>query len=386
MADVPVCNPFSKYEDVQHYSTCKNSAIEYGAFGGNLTVAASLSDCGKTNGTSEISAYFADKRLKLVPAESYIFEYTISTTSKYGSCIVALQTADGATILDQNGIANSPEADTSKFSLHKWYERKFLVHRDQLPSDSSVRLALTCASVDDRKVEVYVNKITLGRSGINKPDFVLFDPISMCPACKGSAPVPSAKCVPNPQTNDPKWVVDGTTKQKNITIGDATTFNGDLFVDRLDVSEISTLRLTGCLYSLQQSSIELIVFPNSGVQLIFHGNNCPTPSFSIVAKYDRDERCEYKLMPKNVLTVESALFYSVHYLFDVKCESPDRPKANLETSDTNHMLGIVILMVFIGVGATVGVSIYVVQRHKQKKVVAKFQQIPIAAMQSDITL
>jgi hypothetical protein len=110
MADVPVCNPFSKYEDVQHYSTCKNSAIEYGAFGGNLTVAASLSDCGKTNGTSEISAYFADKRLKLVPAESYIFEYTISTTSKYGSCIVALQTADGATILDQNGIANSPEA------------------------------------------------------------------------------------------------------------------------------------------------------------------------------------------------------------------------------------------------------------------------------------
>mgnify|MGYP006940072568 CR=1 FL=1 len=116
IADVPSCNPFSKYEETKHVSTCEKSAIVYGAYGGNLTVVASLSDCGKANTTSQISAVFADKRIKLQTAESFIFTYTISTTSSEESCVVFLQTADRPTPTDQNGFSNSPDIVRMKYS------------------------------------------------------------------------------------------------------------------------------------------------------------------------------------------------------------------------------------------------------------------------------
>ncbi len=203
-------------------------------------------------------------------------------------------------------------------------------------------------------------------------------------ACKGSAPVPSAKCVPNSQNDAPIWKVDGNVRQQNITVGDVTIFNGDVFTDQLDVSDVSVTRLSGCLNPLQQKSIELIVSPVSAVIMVFHGDDCPTPKFSIVGKYERDERCEYKAI-QSVRVIESALFYSIHYAFDVKCQSPDRPTSNTDQTGTNQMLGLIILVVTIGVGATLGVSIYVVRRHKQKKVVAKFQQIRLDS-EEDITL
>lgn len=323
-----------------------------------------------------ISAFFADKRIKLLPAESYVFEYTISTTRKDESCIVALQTADPKErIVDQNGLENSPDTDITELSLNKWYERKFIIKRSQLPSNGSIRIALTCASAGGRKVEVYINSIKLGRSGQNKPDFVLFDPKTMCPACKGSAPVPSAKCVPNDQTSSPIWVIDGDVRQQNMTLGDVTIFNGDVYADQLDVANVTAARLSGCLYPLQQKSIEFIVSPLSAVVMIFHGRDCPTPKVSVKSKYERDERCEYKLIPASVRVVESTLFYSVHYAFDIKCQAPDRRSSSVEQTESNQMLGLVLLIVTIGVGATLGVSIYVVRRHRQKKIVAKFHQI-----------
>lgn len=132
-ADVPSCNPFAKYQDTKLYSTCKDSQLEYGAFGSPLKVVASLGNCGMKNGTSAITAFFADKRLKLQPAESYYLEYNINTTSKYGSCVVAIQTSDGAEIIkDQNGIENSADAVSPYiilYTMHVIISRKYLLSR-----------------------------------------------------------------------------------------------------------------------------------------------------------------------------------------------------------------------------------------------------------------
>ena len=215
-----------------------------------------------------------------------------------------------------------------------------------------------------------------------KPDYVLFDPKTMCPgpyytsvifcssprdtACKGSAPVAMANCLATNQNNAPEWVVDGDAKQSNITLHDATNFKGDVYVDRLDVSELSEFHIGGCLYNYEEKTMDLVVSPLRAVLLIFHGKNCKMPAISLVPKYDPNDRCQYTLSSRNVGLIETESIYSIHYIFASRCESvPLNYYAN--DSKIQDVSGIVLLMVTIGFCTTLGISIYVVRRYKQKK-------------------
>eukprot|EP00029_Vermamoeba_vermiformis_P009436 TRINITY_DN469_c0_g1_i2.p1 TRINITY_DN469_c0_g1~~TRINITY_DN469_c0_g1_i2.p1 ORF type:complete len:180 (+),score=10.40 TRINITY_DN469_c0_g1_i2:30-569(+) len=124
-------------------ATCPDSTILWTTKSEGLEVVAAIENCGSAsnNSTSSVSVYFSASAESLRENQynidvssdyQYYFEYSIKWTESDTFCVVDLTGSSNEseiiplTMIDQNGLTNSPTEDLSMFATDQWYTRYFI--------------------------------------------------------------------------------------------------------------------------------------------------------------------------------------------------------------------------------------------------------------------